>query len=335
MITTRMIRFLLLLTTAWAAQWQQTPYNAPPVYDESTRMEQQPQQSAFHYSCSPSENNVLLASSRQVPPEPAAPQEPEIDPDIIKLEHVSLSLRLTCEMNRRLLHGIRNNPVVGGANSFSHTNHGNPLLQRGGDNHLVNAQHHPVNIHPSQSWQPPIRSTAPPLDQDELTVFHAKSPRPNRRGVARWGPDLKTFLEYVMGPLVLNIPLNQRSIVMALALVYLDRACSVETVRSQGEKKCPYCTPQTVHRLVLVALLTATRAVVGTLQEKEVVEKLGIPSIQLEQMQQVFLASLGDVGLYVDSMQLQRFLQIWHTKFQKNSGVPVRQPIAPMQPQWA
>jgi hypothetical protein len=74
---------------------------------------------------------------------------------------------------------------------------------------------------------------------------------------------------------------------------------------------------------------------VGTLQENEVVEKLGIPSIQLEQMQHVFLASLGDVGLYVDSIQLQRFLQIWHTKFQTNSGVPVRQPIAPMQPQWA
>ena len=49
------------------------------------------------------------------------------------------------------------------------------------------------------------------------------------------------------------------------------------------------------------------------------------------------MASLGDVGLYVDSMQLQGFLQMWHGKFKRGGGggVPVRQSIAPTQPQWA
>ena len=200
--------------------------------------------SANHYSSSPSDS-VVLTSRQAVPCEPAVSQRQEIDPDIIQLDHVSLSLRLTCEMNRRLLHSIRNNPVgAASTNSLCDTNHGNPLLQRGGDNHLMNSQHHPVNIHPSQSWQPPIRSTAEPSNQDELTVFHAKSPRPNRRGVARWGPDLRSFLEYVMGPLVLNVPVNQRSIVLALALVYLDRACSVETVRSRERKSVPIVPPK-------------------------------------------------------------------------------------------
>jgi len=264
------------------------------------------------------------------------PHDPQEEMTEINLEHVSLSLRLTCEMNRRLLQGIRNNNLLVGARL--HTNTNNPLLQRGGDDtgmNVVTPQHHPVNIHPSQSWQPPIRSSRE--EEEELTLFHAKSPRSStkqqRRGAARWGPELSTYLEYLVGQ-VLEVPSEQRSLILALALQYLDRACSVETVRTSGCPKCPFVTPRTVHRLLLISLLTATRAVSQTndAETDKVHKTLGIPPTQLEQMQHFFMHALGDNGLYVDPTHLEQFMMKWRTRFEKRKQPP---PVHLQQHAWA
>ena len=77
----------------------------------------------------------------------------------MNLEHISLSFRLTCEMNGRLLQGIRN--VSQQVQTHSTSTNSNSLLQRGGDDTgIVTPQHHRVNIHPSRSWQPPIQSSS-------------------------------------------------------------------------------------------------------------------------------------------------------------------------------
>lgn len=97
----------------------------------------------------------------------------------LKLEHVSLSLRLTCEMNRRLLQGIRSNEDSAAHNG--QTNAHNPLQQRGGDN-----SYHPVHVHPSQSWQPPIKSRSNE-EQEVLTIFHAVAPKDLKAGCGAMG----------------------------------------------------------------------------------------------------------------------------------------------------
>ena len=77
----------------------------------------------------------------------------------MNLEHISLSFRLACEMNGRLLQGIRN--MSQQVQTHSTSTNRNPLLQQGGDDTgIVTPQHHPVNIHPSHSWQPPVQSSS-------------------------------------------------------------------------------------------------------------------------------------------------------------------------------
>jgi hypothetical protein len=46
-------------------------------------------------------------------------------------------------------------------------------------------------------------------------------------------------------------------------------------------------------------------------------ESLGIPSSQLEQMETQFQNALGDLGLYVDPLQLQQWMRQWQDKFAK------------------
>ena len=292
---------------SWASQWQPAP---PVVYQQQAQHQQQ--------------EEALTSSGTLV-------QQQDHQTEDLHLEHISLSLRLTCEMNRRLLQGIRSNLMpehhaeeVASLNSQQH--HHNPLLQRGGETTTNTA----VHVHPSQPWQPPIRAATSDDDdeslQENLTVFHAKSPRPlslkttRRRGAARWGPELLPYLQYLEQDL-LNIPPQQRSLVRALSLVYLDRACSVETPRTAGAPPCPFLEPRTVHRLVLASLLVATRAVHNSSRQelKTVCESLGIPPAQLQHMLQVFESALGDAGLYVDPKDLQQWMARWKTKFSKRT----------------
>jgi hypothetical protein len=129
---------------------------------------------------------------------------------------------------------------------------------------------------------------------------------------------------------------KERSLILALSLLYLDRACSVETPRSSSSSSsntgqqqqqqhlpCPFLQPRTVHRLVLISLLFAARSVVGDNCDYTLdIEKLlGIPSLQLKQMESYFHNALGDLGLFVDPIQLQQWMMRWQHKFTKSRRV--------------
>lgn len=232
-------------------------------------------------------------------------------PPKILLKHMSLALRITSEWNRRLLNGV---------NRFKFWKRKLDASKRQPD---VPSHHHPINVHPTRAWHPPIPDSPTPTEDDELTIFHAKSPREfspsssdTRRGVARWGPDLLPYLEHV----VELLEIQSDGVEIPLAMIYMDRACSVETPRSNGVPPCPFCTPRTVHRLSLVAMVLATQAVKGySDQEMErlytQVSSLGIPEAQLQQMVEWMRGALGDFGLMVTISQMTEWGRRWEDIF--------------------
>ncbi|CAJ1940070.1 unnamed protein product [Cylindrotheca closterium] len=215
----------------------------------------------------------------------------------------------------------------------------------------------PVNIHPDRTWNPPIREGGPDLEQESLTIFHALTPATRNeetasdddsvedstntsggeesssptdttsassnqvvakpRGVAHWGPELLPYLEEVTELL----QIDNNGLEIALAMIYLDRACSVNTIRSNGCPPCPFCLPRTVHRLSLVALVLAKQAVNGnnggkTVQEYlEDLKPLGMPLDQLELMANWMINALGDNGSFVTVGQMKLWSENWESAF--------------------
>jgi hypothetical protein len=108
---------------------------------------------------------------------------------------------------------------------------------------------------------------------------------------------------------------------LALAMLYLDRACSVETPRSARVAPCPFVTPRTTHRLVLTALLVAHEAIHGVAVSKLIADKqslwdtLGIPTHSLQQMVDWLTAALGHQGSIVTPLQLQEWMRVWEERF--------------------
>ncbi|KAL3945084.1 MAG: hypothetical protein SGBAC_000813 [Bacillariaceae sp.] len=219
---------------------------------------------------------------------------------------------------------------------------------------------HPVNIHPGRTWNPPIPEGGPDLEQESLTIFHALTPHPEeapeiveeissetaesesneesdssssssnnnnnnnnkvvtaapRRGVAYWGPELLPYLEEVTKLL----QIDSNGLEIALAMIYLDRACSVDTIRTNGCPPCPFCVPRSVHRLSLVALILAKQAVNGnsgkTVQEYlQDLKPMGIPLDQLELMANWMMNALGDNGSFVTVGQMKVWSNNWEAAF--------------------
>mmetsp|Transcript_36479 Transcript_36479/g.88405 ORF Transcript_36479/g.88405 Transcript_36479/m.88405 type:complete len:477 (-) Transcript_36479:270-1700(-) len=305
--------------------------------------------------------------------------EQPFHPPKILLKHMSMALRVTCELNRRLLEGvnrtfkffnkksrIRNN------DANHHHHHHQPEQQQQQlvsqqdpyyDPHQQQLQQQelqpygsePVNIHPDRTWNPPIQEGGPDLEQESLTIFHALTPHDDElalledveskesnkleessasaasssnqkvatttttttpRGVAHWGPELLPYLEQVTKLL----QIDSSGLEIALAMIYLDRACSVDTIRSNGCPPCPFCVPRTVHRLSLVALILAKQAVSGnnnkTVQEYlQDLKPLGIPLDQLELMADWMVNALGDNGSFVTVGQMKVWSQNWEAAF--------------------
>jgi hypothetical protein len=275
--------------------------------------------------------------------------EPETDPyrpPETCLEHMSLALRLTGELNRRLHAGTRHckeqEPVQYEhiRNEQDHDEYeyarrsGSPLHNsriaeplRGGESAYMNMQEQSQVPPPPPLYLPKIRDTAPTTTTMPLTVFHAKSPRtskkggPVRRGAARWGPDLLTYLRHLAE--VMGLSEEESSLEFAMAMIYLDRACSVETSRNNGMLPCPFCTPRTVHRLCLTAMLVATQAVRGTTLEEYYpgrLESLGIPLPQLQQMVDWMTGALGDLGFFLTPGQMAEWRRMWEYKFPSSSS---------------
>ncbi|KAG7341775.1 hypothetical protein IV203_026294 [Nitzschia inconspicua] len=299
--------------------------------------------------------------------------ESYFEPPTIQLKHVSLALRITSEWNRRLQEGIHKMRNWGKGRRLAFSKHGpttpqllhqqqqpqqpHPGYPYGGyqEPELVQQQPYgdlPVNVHPSRTWQPPIPSSKINQDDDEdLTVFHAKVPYQQStttdktpRGVQHWGPDLLEYLQHI------TKLLRCEGVEIPLAMIYMDRACSVETPRSNGVLACPFCTPRTVHRLSLAALFLALEATqpidnhnmesVEQYQKqldtlfRQCQESLDIPQEDLVQMVDWMRAALGDSGLMVTMEQMKRWSLSWESIFSKNEPTTrLEQPSVPASPQ--
>jgi hypothetical protein len=216
------------------------------------------------------------------------------DPFVLDTEIMSLALRWTAEINRRLQEATAM-PRLCAADS--------PEPLRGG-----------------ATGPYCIRSAAPEhrqnQQQSELTIFHARSPRSKGgHGIAHWGPALDSYLRHLQA----TIPLT--SLERSLAMIYLDRACSVETPRSNRDRPLPFVTPRTTHRLVLTAWLLARMATdpeTSSLQQlyyKHKLALLGVPLKQLKHMIRTMRRALGDVGLIVSDYDMEDWTKTWQRQF--------------------
>lgn len=251
-------------------------------------------------------------SSDGAPREEANGNEDYLPPRI-SAEAMSLALRWTGEINRRLGAGTRPRGddaasaasllVVPPPQEAAATVVGGAPMVRGGGEVMESS---PLSL--SESAPNAIES------HEQLTLFHAKSPRPTGFGANRWGPNLESYIRHICRQL--NLPENSAA-ELSLALIYLDRASSPETPRSNVVQACPFLQPRTAHRLVLSALLLATQSTHGwplpVLMER--VQSLGIPSDQLGQMLQWMQSALGDPGYFVTQYQIQT----WRSLLQATS----------------
>ena len=184
-------------------------------------------------------------------------------------------------------------------------------------------------------WQPKVRRPDPESggtyysNPNQHTIFHADSPRngastESLTGLRRWGMDLHHYIEQICRAMECSgedIPL-----MLARALIYLDRACSVDTERHYGyngesSQPCPPLLPRTVHRLVLAAMVLSCR--VGRGQGGieydgaycEISTLFGVPSSSLATMEAIMRDALGVEGLWIDFYKLVHYLAAWRQKF--------------------
>lgn len=245
-----------------------------------------------------SDNTISTVTERELP----SPFSKEAEKDAIDFESIALALRTTCEVNRRLCRGTDGLTCAGGHCELT-TDDDDSVY---GDD---------VHVHPSQTWFHPIqRSSTTKESSPTLTVFHAKSPRTSKRpkqGTDRWGPDLASYLRRLHDTLRPSDP-----VAFALALIYLDRACSAETPRQEGA--CPHLTPRTVHRLVLAAVVLASKAA-GDEDENainaRVAAAFGVSPRSLAVLEARMLSALGDMGTWVDHDRVYGLWAVWRRAF--------------------
>jgi len=164
-----------------------------------------------------------------------------------------------------------------------------------------------------------------PILQDgndgSLTDFHAKSPmHAEQTGAARWGPPLASFLERALKVLLgHNSDAHEQERILMLSLLYMDRASSVSTPRSQRETShaLPFCTPRTVHRLTLSSLILAVSSSVHNVSPQmycqRVAAAFGMCPEQLYTMVLEMKHALGDFGALVTPLQYRQFQEAWLT----------------------
>ncbi|GAX24840.1 hypothetical protein FisN_6Hh391 [Fistulifera solaris] len=223
----------------------------------------------------------------------------------IKVEEVALALRWTGEMNRRLF--------LASQQPFG--------VQRIRDE----TEELPQSKDPFRGGQASvyrIASTPRPstVASDTITVFHAKRLyEGNAQGARRWGPELSQYLHTLVSFFGSDFENTMSITDLTLAMIFMDRACSVETPRSDGHSPCPYCTPRTVHRLLVASVLVAVEANRGAPISEELRTQLskvlGIPHSELEHMVDWVRGALGDQGTFVSSEQLQDFALTWKSRF--------------------
>jgi len=269
------------------------------------------------------------AHANSVTPVPSNPDDWILD--ILSYSTIASALRFTCEMNRQL------NCASRASSSLFRETMNRFLLSSS-----LQEDDNDEESSSSSSYEP--TKSEDENEEEELTLFHQGKANANTDkkkneehliGVRRWGPDLTLYLTE------LHKALESSPLSLAYALIYLDRACSVETQRSRSYShyhtnhsptsittRCPYLTPRTVHRLLLTAMVMAAKATdpetiiksnaVGVAQyessSKKYADKLkafGVSETALAAMEAAMLAALGDERTYVSEHQLHACFRTW------------------------
>lgn len=243
-------------------------------------------------------------------------EEEEID-----YERIAFALRLNCEVNRQLYQGSNGRICPGG-----HTE----TLESFSPSQLSIKN----NIDSTSDMDNNSRNEY----SEPLTIFHAKEPRPRvvskkkkktltspKMGTDRWGPNLSLYLQR------LHEALECPPITFALALIYLDRVCSAATVRDEYKntspqflQPCPHLTPRTVHRLVLTAIVVASKAVKNDVRNNAYyaskLEMFGMTEQSLSSMETWFVSALGEEGTFVSMERIVSFSEAWEQAFPPDSS---------------
>jgi hypothetical protein len=246
-----------------------------------TAEQQQQQYSPYHQHYEPSEGLSTIGRSAPFFPNHSNVQSANEDKndETIDFKFISKILRMTCEMNRQLHFGTRDK-----------TCH----IRYSGD---ADDGHKPS-----------------PLVN---TIFHGKKPRPHHqtfyRGVERWGPKLELYLDEIQSTLQCTSPTC-----LALALTYIDRACSADTLRS--DLACPFLTPRTVHRMLLTAMVTASKAIGRNVSYDKIQDKFGVSEKALHEMERWMIGALGEEGVWVSEHDIESLLQKWRSTYRNTKG---------------
>jgi hypothetical protein len=172
------------------------------------------------------------------------------------------------------------------------------------------------------------RLEAPP------TIFHApRVPTKTATAGSATGTklaDLSDFLNRALQCIIIP-PKDSRTdfvskdALLSLAVLYLDRACAVDTPRYQQfqneqhhhlqSPSCPFCSPATVHRLALTALLVAASANNLSICYHDVSTAFGISRHECETMMAWMRTALGDAGIFVTPEEMRAFASVWHKRF--------------------
>jgi hypothetical protein len=179
------------------------------------------------------------------------------------------------------------------------------------------------------------RLEAPP------TIFHApRVPTKTATGTAgsATGTKLTSLSDFLNRALqcIIIPPKDSRTDVvskdalLSLAMLYLDRACAVDTPRYQFQNErqhhlqspsCPFCSPATVHRLALTALLVAASANNLSICYHDVSAAFGISRHECETMMAWMRTALGDAGIFVTPEEMRAFASVWHKRFPASATV--------------
>ena len=253
-------------------------------------------------------------------------------PSLMNHESIALALRLTCEMNQRLVRGISSLP------DEIHS-----LITVPPSHELEGGL---VHVHPSQAWERPIAShrsqamTPPPKSQHADSNYNHLFLTPSTTkaiSILKQPSNLSHYISTVTQSLSLesspSLPLIQ-----AIALLYLDRACSVETTRAEPNAKCPFVTLENVTLLYQTALVLACRTVRDELPfatirggghfHDEVTAKyahflslggIDVTARQLGDRLDFMSRCLGSEGFAIHSMQVDTLLSNWKHVFHQES----------------
>jgi hypothetical protein len=282
-------------------------------------------------------------------------------PPSIALGEMAMALRWTGELNRRMMIASTARAQDTSTGSFMslsppsyHSSSSLLVDVRGGERAMTVEQ-----------LQLQRQQLSNEDESSPLTIFHAKAPfqggggedantnpqRQRRRGALRWGPDLEAYLEHLVVDVFALKDAETRSLALSLAMMYMDRATSVETPRGRQQRNgattpsCPYCTPRTVHRLILTSLYLAVQAILQqklamsndenddlmtTFTEESLflpprvlpshgrcsfyetkLASLGIPQDEMHHMIAWMKAALGDAGFFVTSDHMREWRRTW------------------------